>query len=114
MDALSQRIADARQSVQNLRTSLDQMAADPAVGPRITAEKGRVATSVSGAQAALDGHAASIAATRQSLAQTSAAISNFIDRLSLFLTVLLPILAAGQVMLFLQAWHYLHHLNHPE
>ncbi len=114
LDALSQRIADAQRSVQNLRATLDQMAADPAATPRITAETARISTSVSGAQAALDGQAASIAATRQSLVQTSAAIISFIDRLALFMTLLLPVLAAGQAVLFLQAWHYLHHLHHPE
>ncbi len=112
MDALSQRIADAQQSVQNLRTSLDQMSADPATAPRITTETARISTAVTGAQSALDGHVAAIATTRQSLVQTSAAMSSFIDRLTLFLTVLLPVLAVGQVALFLQAWHYLHHSVH--
>ncbi|MFN8472891.1 MAG: hypothetical protein U0822_11930 [Anaerolineae bacterium] len=112
MDGLSQRITDAQQSVQNLRTALSQMAADPAITPRITAETARISTSVAAAQTSLDGDAESVAAVRANLLQTSAAITTLIDRLTLILTFLLPILAAGQVVLFLSALHYLQRMVH--
>ncbi|MFN8496249.1 MAG: hypothetical protein U0641_20480 [Anaerolineae bacterium] len=112
MDGLSQRITDAQQSVQNLRGTLAQMAADPAITPRITTETTRMSTQLAGAQTALDGYAQSVATVRANLIQTNAAITTFVDRMTLFLTVLLPILAAGQVVLFLQALHYLQRLIH--
>ena len=88
------------------------MSADPAITPRITTETARISTTVAGAQTALDGYAESVGATRVSLMQTSASITTFVDRMTLFLSVLLPILAAGQAVLFLSALHYLQRLIH--